>query len=212
MSLQKSEYFEWEYIPLDNERLHLGMTKVCLSVPVKMLDAKEHAEYSLLTNPERKAEFLTSRVLIKEIAGKCGYQDYFHVQKDKDGKPFGIYEQGRCHLSISHSQKCITGIISEEKDVGLDIENAGRTVNPGLRKRILNVKEINLSEEIDLIRIWTVKESILKLLGTGLRKNMSDIILEPDKRDTFKTVVDFRKIRIQSFLYKKWWIAISLFE
>ncbi len=189
-----------------------GLPRYATRSRLKLLDADEQAEFSVLTNTERKAEFLTSRVLIQNIAKKCGYPDDFHVQKNDNGKPYGIYDRGRCHLSISHSQKCISGIISEEKDVGLDIEDAERTVYPGLGKRILHPEENKLAEEMDLIRIWTIKESILKLLGTGLRKNMSDIILEQVRKNTFKTVVDLRKIRVLSFLHKKWWIAVSLFE
>lgn len=212
MDLTDKQPLNWFEIPLQEEHLHLGMAEICPSLSPDELHPDEAKEVMETINESRRAEILTSRLLLKKMAGKWGYPDDFHVLKNEAGKPAGFFKSGKCGVSISHSRNWVFGIIADTNEVGMDIEEISRKVNPSLKRRIFHGEEESAFKDFDLVRMWTIKESVLKLLGTGLRKNMSDVLVKQVHTDYFKTIVNQRDIRIHSFIYKKWWIAISRFE
>lgn len=83
---------------------------------------------------------------------------------NEHGKPF--LEHGPC-FSVSHSRKYAVLAVSE-KEIGVDIE-MHEGADPAVMKRCFTEDEqdyANLSTE-NFLRIWTAKEAVLKLLGTG---------------------------------------------
>lgn len=79
-------------------------------------------------------------------------------------------EQGPC-FSISHCKNAIAVAISETP-IGIDIEHI-RTAKPELVARTMNEKEqaeiwAAASPDIAFTRLWTQKEAVLKLQGTGI--------------------------------------------
>ena len=79
-------------------------------------------------------------------------------------------EQGPC-FSISHCKHAIAVAISE-KPVGIDIEHI-RTAKPELVARTMNEQEQNVicsapSPDVAFTRLWTQKEAVLKMQGTGI--------------------------------------------
>jgi 4'-phosphopantetheinyl transferase len=51
---------------------------------------------------------------------------------------------------------------------------------------------------VEFIRLWTMKESLLKLSGEGIRKNLKDVLTEASTQVTFTTVVNIQKQYIYS--------------
>lgn len=79
-------------------------------------------------------------------------------------------EQGPC-FSISHCKHGIAVAVSE-KPIGIDIEHI-RTAKPELVERTMNEQEQNeiwaaASPDIAFTRLWTQKEAVLKMQGTGI--------------------------------------------
>ena len=79
-------------------------------------------------------------------------------------------EGGPC-FSISHCQHGIAVAISE-KPIGIDIEHI-RTAKPELVERTMNEKEqaeiwAATSPDIAFTCLWTKKEAVLKMQGTGI--------------------------------------------
>ena len=94
------------------------------------------------------------------------------------GFPLFLYnEHGAPHLehgpcfSISHCKHAIAVAISE-KPIGIDIEHI-RAAKPELVERTMNEQEQNeiwaaASPDIAFTRLWTQKEAVLKIQGTGI--------------------------------------------
>ena len=94
------------------------------------------------------------------------------------GFPLFLYnEHGAPHLehgpcfSISHCKHAIAVAISE-KPIGIDIEHI-RAAKPELVERTMNEQEQNeiwaaASPDIAFTRLWTQKEAVLKMQGTGI--------------------------------------------
>ena len=75
------------------------------------------------------------------------------------------------YFSISHCKHAIAVAISE-KPIGIDIEHI-RAAKPELVERTMNEQEQNeiwaaASPDIAFTRLWTQKEAVLKMQGTGI--------------------------------------------
>lgn len=108
---------------------------------------------------------------------------YYELQniliKKKIPLEFTINSYGKIYLNnnnlyfnLSHSNDYYAFAISKE-EVGIDIEKVRDDVNIDLIKRISNSKD----EIKDVIKMWTIKESYLKYLGTGINTNLKDILI-----------------------------------
>ena len=108
---------------------------------------------------------------------------YYELQniliKKKIPLVFTINSYGKIYLNnnnlyfnLSHSNDYYAFAISKE-EVGIDIEKVRDDVNINLIKRISNSKD----EIKDVIKMWTIKESYLKYLGTGINTNFKDILI-----------------------------------
>lgn len=96
-----------------------------------------------------------------------------------DGKPY-LKEYPGIFFNISHCRKGIACAVCD-CPVGIDIE----VIQPGveIRDLVLNPEEraaVEMSKEpeVEFTRLWTRKESILKLSGEGLRDDMRNVLSE----------------------------------
>ena len=108
-----------------------------------------------------------------------GYGDIKpEFEYNEHGKPFlPLYPE--LHFSISHCQRAV-GCLLAQVPCGLDIERI-RNISPALVKRTMNASEEKQiysasSPEIEFARLWTRKEAVFKLLGTGITDDMADIL------------------------------------
>lgn len=94
----------------------------------------------------------------------------------KNGKPY--LENSNINFNISHCNDVVVVVISD-KNIGVDIEDI-KSFNKFVAKKILTD-----NEKIDLLssnnrneyffKLWTLKESFLKAIGTGLSYGMKNI-------------------------------------
>ena len=89
------------------------------------------------------------------------------------------YIEGGPHFSISHCKTGIAVAVSENP-IGVDIE-AIRTFSPDLMRKTMNQAEqqritSSLTPEVEFIRLWTQKEALLKLQGTGIISDLHHVL------------------------------------
>lgn len=83
---------------------------------------------------------------------------------NEHGKP---YIEGGPYFSISHCKEGIAVVI-DDSPVGIDIE-AIRHADRDLITRTMNEQEqLQIHNDRDFTRLWTQKEAILKMEGTGI--------------------------------------------
>ena len=101
---------------------------------------------------------------------------------NEHGKPFlPLYPN--LHFSISHCSQAV-GCVLSEMPCGLDIERV-RRASPSLISKTMNRNEehqiySSSHPEVEFIRLWTRKEAVFKLLGTGITDDMQDILLRAE--------------------------------
>ena len=168
------------------------------------LDQDEKTRVEQFRSHNRKLEYLSVRVLLKELIGRDNRIIYDHTNK-----PF--LRNNQHQISISHSHKLTSILLSKTKRVGIDIEYMSHrierikdkfmhesekiTADPGLRKYHLYIH-------------WCAKEALYKICDKDQLNFKHNIFIEPFKvgnKGLLRGVVQKNSNR-QDFdlMYYKW--------
>ncbi len=136
----------------------------------------------------------------QSIVGNCLLADYMNISIEdlingdffnygKHGKPY--LKSKDFYFNISNSYNLVILVISDE-DVGIDIEKI-RPFSYHRITRAFNDNELNYLSSLpekdegnETLKLWTIKEATLKLLGTGLSGKAKSVNIETE----FKTDAD----------------------
>lgn len=123
-------------------------------------EAVENPAFSQIKSVKRKKEWLTVRLLLKEIG--CSTHQITYL---KNGQPT-INHSSYKYISISHSDKLAGIFLHKFEPVGLDIENVNRDFSK-VEKKFLAGQEIDLAGKISNghCLFWTIKEAAYKIAG-----------------------------------------------
>ncbi|MFN1833704.1 4'-phosphopantetheinyl transferase family protein [Balneola sp. MJW-20] len=173
------------------EDMLLACSPIRSDLSTSVLSAPEKTEYVQFRKQSRKDEFLTSRKLLNDMIIHLGLDHKSIIlEKEEGGKPFLLIEDVRAFISFSHSKNMVWCAVSQESDIGLDVEPADRRISSGMLKRILHAKETGIEEEMDTIQIWTIKEAAVKKLGTGLRMNLNLVEIVRDHNELIEIKIN----------------------
>ena len=141
-------------------------------------------------------------------AGRADFSDprRIRIAKEEDGRPY-LQDCPQIHFSLSHSGSRVMCAVSQVQ-VGCDVQAAGRTdadlrrIGKVLRALAPGEQERIRSDPDAFYRIWTLKESFLKLTGKGLALPMSsfEIRLDPPGivQDIISEEIDMREYAPES--------------
>ena len=109
------------------------------------------------------------------------------------GKPF-IASRPDIHFSISHCS-CAAICVLSDRPVGVDVESI-REYRESLVRYAMNDKEVDsivhsANPALDFIRLWTMKEAVVKMTGIGIQGDSIKEILTGNHR--LRTVVNEEK-------------------
>ena len=117
--------------------------------------------------------------------------DPLHFEYNSHGKPH-LADHPGIHFNISHCPHAIA-VGVDDAPIGIDVE---RFVTPS--ESLLNycmnneeVQRIQQSEHPDhtFAALWTQKESLFKLLGTGITHELRDILILPHPNIRLETTI-----------------------
>lgn len=164
----------------------LGVSEIVKREDTGILSASELEEYNGFSNPHRKAEYLSVRHLFYSLLGDMGFpKRETKLLKHKDGKPYAKVGDKVVHVSFSHSPEKVFCAISLENNIGIDVELSSRQISQSVLDRISNEKERVAFETLEPVQVWTIKEAVVKCMGSGLRTNLNDLIIEKGKKKRF---------------------------
>jgi len=171
---------------------------------LKIVDLNKHdeTEYVKFKNYRRKKEWLAVRYLLKKLC-----KDDISINYNNDGKP--QLSNGK-NISISHSGKLIGIIVSDNKEIGLDIERISNKLDK-IKHKYLNEFELDLVKKSNnyietLTTFWCAKEAMYKLYS---KKNLifdeqlliksvdtenKKIFAEINTNETIELELSFKKI------------------
>lgn len=188
------------------------LKKTCL--PDAVLVCFEHFETDIKKEDLELVQNQSGRLLIKRMSDYFLGADETKIFTQKNEKPEMHCDGKEVSVSFSHTNDGVSGAISNQFNVGCDMEHSDRKVHPRLVDRMRHQDESpGLYEAVDAIRIWTLKESALKMIGTGLRKPMNSVHISSIEDDHFKVQFDDGKeAKICSFQHKNHWISVCYQE
>ena len=117
----------------------------------------------ILNTKNRGATEMSAILFEKYFERETGIKvKYADLKRNDYGKPLPI---GGWHFNLSHSGQYWVMALSDNREVGIDIEMR-RDLRPRIARRILAAGEEAL--EGDLLRTWVLKEAYAKKVGEGL--------------------------------------------
>lgn len=106
------------------------------------------------------------------------------------GKPY-LSGYPKLHFNLSHCNKAVACAISSAP-IGLDVEQI-QPVKDSVLRFVCNAEEIAQVQQapnpqIAFCQLWTQKESLLKLSGEGLRRELPGLLQQTDEVEFFSHV------------------------
>lgn len=94
------------------------------------------------------------------------------LEHDDKGKPY-LPDHPELSVSISHCRTAVAVVVSPQGRVGIDVE-CRRKIGAGLMERVCTEAELATVRAADdvtmaFLQLWTRKEAVLKMRGTGIQ-------------------------------------------
>jgi 4'-phosphopantetheinyl transferase EntD len=145
----------------------------------------ENPEFLKYSFENRKVEWLTTRILIKQLIGPD-----FSIRYSEAGRPILTHPKYK-YLSISHSRYFVTVFVHEKYPVGIDIEDMSRNYT-AVKKRYLSDEELAFVADSTTLQClyWCAKEAIFKLVpheGIEFREQIHISNFNPEFDDHFSS-------------------------
>lgn len=145
-----------------------------------------------LVSEERRAYALRYRHLLGRWTALKSYEMLMSLYPfsaawsyNSYGKPF---VPGAPCFSLSHCRHAVA-VVVDECQVGIDVESI-RTYNESLAHRVMNEQEMQYIEgrgedkAVAFTELWTQKEAVLKLRGTGIVDDLRQVLVGAKERLT----------------------------
>lgn len=142
-----------------------------------------------LEGPRRQAvaAYLLLRKALREM---YGIYDAPVFEYDANGKP-SILGHPEIFFNLSHCRKAVACVVADSP-VGIDVEETCR-FSDSIARYTLDDEEYESVVKADnpsqaFIRLWTMKEALLKYTGEGLRRDIKTVLrLSPANKVEFLT-------------------------
>lgn len=157
----------------------------------------------------RKQERECGHELLRQMAGSFFGPGEWQLQPGENGKPLAWYEGREIGVSVSHCRTLCGAVIAPSRCVGVDLEPVSRPIHPGLTERMTHPEEAALAASMPAIRLWTLKEAVLKWIGSGLRVAMKSIRIVPEGELFYCEPQKGVRVEIISFRWESYWISIA---
>lgn len=168
-------------------------------------------------HPKAARLFLISRVLVKTVlADKLGISPHHvNIQLHPNGKPF-VQGSKAVYFNLTHSADVIILAVTEEGEIGVDIEQVDREFEWMRVDSVLAPIEIEWIEENKLtdpfsvyprfFQIWTLKEAYIKCTGEGMSRHLKKLNFHvlPEHIQFLDSTNDARKTEeyyFESYIY-----------
>jgi len=169
------------------------------------INKEEHKVFRSLLNTKRKKEWLSIRILLKDMLGF-----YSEIAYDNKGNP-DIKED--YEISITHSKNIVGLILKKGGRTGIDSEIISERIFKTGHKFITDIDLLKLNKQDKLKGYylhWCGKETIFKVIGGGGIDFKENLFLEFDKINEFGSINGlFKKGEIETS-YKIHYIFIPL--
>ena len=141
------------------------------------LSEEEKSNVMNFRSEPRRKEWLTLRILLKDVLRVAHYDE---VVYDEKGKPH--LKNGNGYISFSHTRNFAAVIFHRTKNIGIDVETVRNRIEK-ISNKFLNDKEqafIQNEKRIETLHIiWGCKEVLFKIHGKGGLDFKNQMLVHP---------------------------------
>ena len=136
---------------------------------------------------DRRVRVVAHRLLRQLLDEEFGLiLDTLRVARTEHGKPF-FPDYPDVHFNISHCDVAVACAVATSP-VGIDVELVTE-LDMDVARRVLNDDELHKvltapRPDVAFTRLWTIKESYLKMLGTGLIDDIANLTVPTGRTHT----------------------------
>lgn len=156
-------------------------------------------------------ELLARKLLHQTFGISVNETEFLYAEK---GKPF-IGGRNDVHFNISHSGNTVAAAVAQNR-IGVDIEHF-RKINYRIAERYFTPVEllyIHTQNEPEKTRsffeIWTIKESFLKAIGTGLTRSLSSFEVTNDAGRFSISGKGSEFFKVNAFRFQDYQLAVCI--
>lgn len=162
-------------------------------------DELDNDDFRKFTFEKRKAEWLATRAILKQMIG-CS----FKIAYTPSGKPL-LHHSLYQHISITHSREFVAVFIHQNKPVGIDIESRNRNYAPILKKYLSDLELCHIMEDSWVPCLyWCAKEALFKLVeeeGIDFKKQFEIISTDPSEGVLLARYISDKQVKIYKLSY-----------
>lgn len=192
------------------EEINISENTKLLMVEINHLNLIPNYERISCLVRTMESKYKNEKAALQSFAGKClmvyGLGNILNIEicesdilvgKGKYGKPF-LINHNNINFNISHSGNYAICSISN-RSTGVDIELTERKNADKLPlNKTFSIKERDCYNTEDFFKIWVMKESYLKMKGTGLSVDMTKIDID-----------DVSDCNFYTFSFDQYFVAVS---
>lgn len=142
-------------------------------------------------------------LLCEGLRKEYGIEEPPVFEYGEHGKP-RIVGHADIHFNLSHCREAALCVVSD-RPVGVDVESI-RSFKESLVNYTMSdaeITRIHAAErpEVEFIRLWTMKEAVLKLAGTGITNDLKTVLT--GRQQQIETTVNLEKNYVYSIIFGK---------
>ena len=150
------------------------------SALAKMTEQRRTKVLAFKHEQGRKLSAAAYMLLCKAIKEEYGIDEPPVFEYSEHGKP-SIVGHPEIYFNLSHCRSVAACVVSS-RPVGIDVEEV-REYKDSLARYVLNDEEyamVSASSQpaLEFIRLWTMKESYLKLTGDGITRDLKTVLAD----------------------------------
>lgn len=156
----------------------------------RWLDEEERARAARFRQATSRNQHIVGRGMARRLlGGQALAPESIRFDFEAHGKPYVCEPaEAKRPFNVAHTDGLVLCGISTDVDslIGVDVERLHRRTDPGLADRYFSEPEIaylktkttEASRRDAFLRVWTLKESFIKAIGTGLQTPLADFAFE----------------------------------
>ena len=165
----------------NKQRLYVSRANIVFEKKKDALSADDISEISTVKNERLRNQKAAARLLLRLALKEYGLQEKESIKKTDKGKPY--IKKSNLFFSISHAEGLVACVIAN-MEIGVDVEKVKKSPSAAI-KGILCPGEMSVFQSLSQKEkneyacvSWTLKESLVKLLGCGIEKRPCKIDIE----------------------------------
>ncbi len=168
-----------------------ALDKEAITAAVSLLSEEERAQYARFHFARDARDYAAAHALLRTVLSRDGDRGPgdWRFDKTPHGKPY-LIDPGefRGSFSLSHTHGMVACAVTEEGDIGVDVERVDRELNlEDIAGRFFAPAEARLLAQLDpdarrsrFFEFWTLKEALVKALGVGIATSLASFAFTVD--------------------------------